>query len=173
MPTPPALIAIMRHGEKPADPDLHGLAPQGWERAVRLMTALQPGALLPADAAAPDAFYVPEYNGAPHTEGHRPYETLAPLASTANTVPQGVADADHTDDLADAILDADADTLVVCWEHHALEPLLATLDEQVTITPAPPPQVQWPGNDFSTVWILQSTGPRAYAWTAVQQDGRR
>lgn len=160
---PPALIVALRHGEKDRDadgnelPHQHGLNPIGVARAQRLVTTLRPGALLPDDAAEPQRFLVPHYDAGDDdvaTEGHRPYQTIAPTAAAVGTTPIAPCARDQTDRLATVTLATAVATLVVCWEHDALIEWLAALAAATPIAGEQRPE-KWKGKDFDTVWLLE------------------
>lgn len=69
----PAAIYLLRHGEKPADENDHGLTEQGWARAAMLADFLST-----ADFGPPSALFATKtsHDGG----GVRTQETLAPLA---------------------------------------------------------------------------------------------
>jgi broad specificity phosphatase PhoE len=163
---PPSLIVALRHGEKDRDadgnelPHQHGLNPLGVARARRLVTTLRPGALLPDDAADPQRFLVPHYEPGSDdvaTEGHRPYQTVAPTAAAVGTTPIAPCPRDQTERLAGVTLASGVETLVICWEHDALIDWLAALAAATTITGEERP-AKWKGKDFDTVWLLERTG---------------
>lgn len=117
----------------------HGLNAAGHARAKHLVTTLRPGALLPDTAADPGRFLVPAYDpGADDvgTEGHRPYQTVAPLAIALGTIPIAPCARDEANRLAAITLAAAVATVVVCWEHDALVEWLQKLAYATTVTTA-------------------------------------
>jgi hypothetical protein len=160
---PPAVIVALRHGEKPTSSSLHGLSPMGFARSVRYVTQLRPGVLLPPGAAEASEFLVPKYDGDPPTEGHRAYQTVAPVASVTGLVPTPGGKPGDVAGLLNAVLTATVATLVVCWEHDALVPWLTALAQKVTIKVAGGGSLPttWPGSDFDTVWVLAAVAGAA------------
>jgi hypothetical protein len=180
---PPQLIVALRHGEKDLGPDgkerqhEHGLNPAGFARAQRLVTTLRPGALLPDAAADPQRFLVPFYDpgedDAP-TEQHRPYQTVAPLATALGTVPIAPCPRDAENRLAAITRAAAVGTLVVCWEHDSLVKWLQKLSYATTVTRSDggPLPDDWDGKDFDTIWLLErDEADNSYVFDTRSQAG--
>ena len=160
----PRKIVILRHGEKPGDPDSPDttdqpdLAPAGVERANELVR------VIPADFGEPDFLVAATSSGM----SRRPVETLQPLANKLGFLadPPSVARfiqsyANHDfPQLADDLLNNNskfASTLViVCW-HHGNIPQLAralgvTAKQMATATEYNPRKDKWNSLVFDRFW---------------------
>jgi hypothetical protein len=174
MSPPPELIVALRHGEKPVDADgeeIHGepgLSRAGKLRAFALVTTLRPDRLLPAGAAEPGTFLVPNYDDG--ASNHRSFQTVAPIAGVLGRAPSPVCGRGDTKMLVGISQAATASTTVICWEHDHLVEWLHELAEHVTVEGELP--VDWPGEDFASVWLLARQADRAtptYAFSVAQQ----
>src|SRR5579863_2555501 len=151
-------IFIIRHAEKPDDPDQgitetgtidgESLIPRGWQRAGALAVFFGSKDGLPVPdriyAAAPD-----KQKLAPHVKvgsnSKRPLETITPLASKLKTTPNVTFTKGDEAHLAAEIAGLDGITLV-CWQHEAI-PAIAKL-VMGTAAGIPDP---WPGGRFDVV----------------------
>jgi hypothetical protein len=126
----PARLLLMRHAEKPDDPDNMHLSGEGRERAERLATYI------------PQTFGKPDFLIAAMQSKHsnRSYETLVPLSkATGLPIDPSFKDTQALD-LAGALLSDGAYAGkygVICWHHGALPGLLAALGA---------PDGSYPGN---------------------------
>jgi phosphohistidine phosphatase SixA len=138
----PAIVAIIRHGEKPADDSNPHLSDQGRARAAMLARTL------------PDIY--PKLSAlfacAPSKDSDRPYETIEPLAKVLGlTIDNSFADHQHAE-LAQKILEGSKSysgkTILICW-HHEQIPALARDDFGQASAPA-----QWSGHVFDQIWQI-------------------
>lgn len=149
----PRQIIILRHGEKPGDPenshDGTDLSTRGYERA---------GALAPY---VPDQFGIPDFLFATQASKHsnRPIETITPLATKLGMkIHSDYADGEVSA-LADHLLKSDKysnKVILICWHHGEIPALTQQLG-------GTPPLEKWPGNVFDRVWVLNfgETGVQA------------
>ena len=117
MPDKPKTLLVMRHAEKPDDPDDPDLTKDGLERAAKLATYI------------PQQFGQPDFIFAAAITRHsaRPYETVKPLSkATGVGIDATIADNDYGA-LAKELLTKPkyADKLVVvCWHHGNIPPMM-------------------------------------------------
>ncbi|MHA6845640.1 histidine phosphatase family protein [Ralstonia syzygii] len=142
-------ILIIRHGEKPGEPDIDALtdgtdlSTKGYERA---------GALSP---------YVPAMFGKPHflfatkasEHSNRPVETITPLARAIGLpIHDDYPDNDYGK-LASHLTSDDryaGKLVLICWHHGTIPKLAAALGGL-------PPETHWPPRSFDRVWMLEYT----------------
>ena len=142
--TLPAQILILRHGEKPGDPEQNDGGPdlsvRGYERAAALAYCV------------PDQFGKPDILFATQASKHsnRPRETLRPLAEALGlNIHCGYADGEFGQ-LAEHILSSGkcaGQRVLVCWHHGEIPALAQALGGL-------PPESKWPGKIFDRVWRL-------------------
>jgi hypothetical protein len=146
----PARVLIIRHGEKPADPNNPDLSPQGYARAQALTKLFQ---IHPTyvNLGLPVAYFAAAYDG---TNAKRAIETISPLAQSYNQtvlVPYPGKDGAQ---LAKLILQDpsyDGKTVMIAWVHERIPVLVQALGA----ISAPD---KWDGSDvFDRVWILDFT----------------
>ena len=155
--TPPPLIMIIRHGEKPGSDTSHGTAPggghdptsltvAGWVRAGALVELFAP---LTGNAAAglrrPDAIYASASKG-----GHskRAIQTVTPLAARLGLdIDRSFANG-HERKLAEELLTHTGATLV-SWHHETIHKIAHHLG---AVLPEPPRK--WPKDRFDVVWTF-------------------
>jgi phosphohistidine phosphatase SixA len=134
-------ILLLRHAEKPADPEDPTLAPEGAERARRLAQ------MLPTRYGTIDAVYAT----AASKHSNRPILTAQPLADALQLrVIDDVADQDYAV-LAERLLSLqkhDGKRVVICWHHGHIPDFAAALG--VANPPAP-----WPPLVFDRVWVIK------------------
>lgn len=144
----PNRILIVRHGEKPGDPnDSHDgsdLSSRGYQRA---------GALAPYIA---DQYGPPDFLFATQASKHsnRPVETLVPLATRLGLdIHSSYGDGEYGK-LADHLLSDPkyaGKTILICWHHGEIPALTAALGAQ---PPKNPPKDKWPPEVFDRVWLI-------------------
>jgi hypothetical protein len=145
---------IIRHGEKPSDPDDHGLNATGRRRAQAL-AELFTRPTLPAGLSRPTALYASRGD----TASLRPLQTLAPLSERLGLR----FDATDTEQIA-AELRRRGGASLVCWAHTELPDNAAALGP---VTPRPPRQ--WPDDRFDMVWVLPSDGNGGWRFAQVPE----
>jgi phosphohistidine phosphatase SixA len=126
----PKTILVMRHAEKPQDPDDPDLTKDGHARAIKLATFI------------PDNFGKPDFIFAAAITRHsaRPYETVRPLSKVTGVgIDATIADNDY-DALAKELLTKSkyaGKLVVVCWHHGNIPPLMRYLGAEKGDYPNP------------------------------------
>jgi hypothetical protein len=188
---PPALIYVIRHGEKPADPptptaapeppfgvdvngneSIHALLPHGWQRsgalAVLFAHALGP---LQAGLRTPTTLLSPDYGKPDKTQGHRTYQTIEGLSDRL-AVPINSPFAEGQEAaLASAVVADYTGVVLICWEHQHIPAIGAALPT-VSGTQIP---AAWPGDRFDVIWsfTLQpqlGDSPAEYVFSQIPQQ---
>ncbi len=168
---------LIRHGEKP-DPESpnagggveidgtandHSLTPRGWQRcgalAVLFTRPPQPGQ---SSLTTPDRLLCPDYGDPARTAVHRPYQSLLGLSGiTGHPIETPYREA-HEADLAAAVLNGGAGTVLICWDHTRIPAIAAAIP---TTTPVP---AAWPDHRFDLIWQFTLTDPATHTY-AFQQ----
>ncbi len=150
----PPQIILFRHAEKPDDPAAVHLSPRGEERARALVSLLGRSSTLTSNAPIA-ALYATRVTK--HDHSQRTGETLAPLAQELGLPVQAPYETEFCSLLARDIL-ANADyrgkTVVICWTHHNIADLAASLG----VKPKP---AQWKDKTFDRLWIIKPTARSA------------
>ena len=162
LPVPrPAQIILIRHAEKPADPDNPHLSRAGVRRAARLVS------FITTDPAM-NRFGLPVAVFATHTtrhdNGQRTQETVAPLARALKLPVQTPYLGKDYAALARLILANPAyagKTVLICWNHEEIPQLAAALG----VTPEPP---KWKGSVFNRVYVISYHAGSAVLVQATQ-----
>jgi hypothetical protein len=141
---PPAIIMLIRHGEKPTEGK--DLSPVGFERA-KVIPQLFGG----AGAAPPHNLPRPEFLFATHESknSNREVETIAPLSGALKMpISSEIADKDFPT-LAKELLSGKyaGKVVLVCWHHGSLPEFAEALG-------AKPPYTKWPDTQFDRVWRI-------------------
>jgi hypothetical protein len=163
----PQRIVILRHGEKPGDPDSADiaaepdLAPAGVKRADALVSVIQ------ARFRRPDFLVAAASSNA----SHRPVETLQPLADSLGFLPdrfiQTYANHDFPDLARDLLHDSRfaSKLVIVCWHHGNIPPLARAFGitpEQMAIAPEYNARKdKWNSAVFDRSGFLTTLTPRA------------
>jgi hypothetical protein len=150
----PAEVILLRHGEKPPDPDDVHLSPVGEERARMLARYI---ATTPAltNSGVPSVLFATGWTRRSHSR--RPFETLEPLAKQLHQPIRRPFLVEDYARLARQILtspECDGKVVVVCWVHEFLPDLARALG----VTPKPPP---WKGHIYDRVWKITWVDHRA------------
>jgi hypothetical protein len=191
---PPAMIYIIRHGEKPADPPLaapgqapqvpgppfavdfqgnqdpHSLLPRGWQRSGALAVLFDP-ALGPLQAGlqTPAALLSPSYGSPDKTTGHRTYQTIQGLSDRLGVaIVSAFAEGDEPA-LAANVVSSYSGVVLICWEHDHI-PAIATSLPTVPGTVIPQP---WPGDRFDVIWtftLVPGSAPTQYTFGQIPQQ---
>jgi hypothetical protein len=132
----PLKIVIIQHGEKPDLGD--NLTCKGLNRSTLLP------AVIKSKFGIPDYVYVPSPVLGTSTGHSRMFQTILPLAIKYNlkvntTHPVNDYLAIYKD------LSKKTGTVLVCWEHLAIAPLVRTFKLKVN---------KWPDDDFDSIWII-------------------
>jgi hypothetical protein len=143
----PAQIILIRHAEKPADPENVHLSKAGVKRAERLVTFITTDPMM-TRFGAPVAVFATRTTA--HDDGQRTQETLAPLARALKLSVQTPYVGKDYAALAKLILGSSAysgQTIVICWNHEEIPQLTAALG----VAPEPP---KWKGSVFDQVYVI-------------------
>jgi hypothetical protein len=152
--TRPAQIILIRHAEKPADPDNPHLSPAGVRRAEQLVSFIRTNPAL-------TKFGLPVAVFATRTtkdgNGQRTQETVAPLA-TALRLPvlTPFRGKDYAAMAKRVLGDAryDGRTVLICWNHEQIPQLAASLG----VRPTPP---KWKSSVYDLVYVISYQGGEA------------
>jgi hypothetical protein len=157
----PAQVVILRHGEKPDNGD--DLNKRGYERANAL-----PG-LFETDPAltrygAPVAIYA--FGPTKKDRSFRAVETITPLANSLGIQVQDQFTVDELQPLVDSVMsnsDYDGKTVVICWEHDRIPPMVQTFGYNDAPT-------KWKKKVFDRLWILHFTGNKVTGFEDLPQN---
>jgi hypothetical protein len=180
----PAIIYIIRHGEKPADPvpgqpstapfgidvqgvqDVHSLLPQGWQRSGALAGLFDPArGLLQAGLQVPGSLISPSYEDADKTEAHRTYQTIQGLSGRLGIAIVSDFEEGQEPQLASAVVSGYDGVVLICWEHDHIPALANALP---TVGGTAIPQV-WPGDRFDVIWTFTLESGGQYAFGQIPQ----
>jgi hypothetical protein len=188
---PPAVIYIIRHGEKPADPpqgqpgpnpvapfgvdfdgnqDDHSLLPRGWQRSGALTTLFDPAAgPSPAGLRTPGSLISPTYGDPKKTVAHRTYQTIEGLSDRLGVAIDSQFAEGQESQLAAAVVSGASGVVLICWEHQHIPAIASALPTAPgTAIPA-----QWPGPRFDVVWsftLVPGATPAQYSFAQVPQQ---
>jgi hypothetical protein len=143
----PAHIILIRHAEKPADPDDPHLSPEGVERAKLLVSFITTDPAM-IKLGSPVAVFATRTTK--HDDGQRTQETVLPLSRALKLPVQTPFLGKDFADLATLILTSRAyagKTIVICWNHEVIPQLAAALG----VTPEPP---KWKRSVFDQVYVI-------------------
>jgi hypothetical protein len=186
--SPPDVIYIIRHGEKPADPppvapgqsppppvapfgvddqgvqDAHGLLPRGWQRSGALAVLFDPArGPLQAGLFTPAALLSPSYGSPGKTTAHRTYQTVQGLSERLG-LPIASAFAEGQEpQLAVSVVSGYSGIVLICWEHDHIPALASSLP---TMLGTAIPQ-KWPGDRFDVIWtftLVPGAAPAQYTF---------
>ncbi len=192
--SPPDVIYIIRHGEKPADPppqapgqpapapvapfgvddqgneDVHSLLPRGWQRSGALAVLFDP-ATGPRQAGLlmPTALLSPSYGDPDKTTAHRTYETIAGLSGRLGVAIVSAFAEGHEPQLAASVVSSNSGVVLICWEHEHIPALASALP---TVAGTAIPQ-QWPGDRFDVIWtftLVRGSAPVQYTFGQIPQQ---
>ncbi len=116
----PSFVLVMRHAEKPADPNDINLSPPGQTRAQKLATYI------------PATFGIPQFIFAAAVSNHsaRPVQTVQPLSDATHVpIDAKIADGDYAKLAKKLLEDAkySGQHGVVCWHHEKIPALVRAL----------------------------------------------
>jgi len=144
----PAEVVLLRHGEKPEDPEAVHLDERGRQRAAALPGWFATNSVI---SLKPGEVVLVASQVTRHEHGQRPYETLTPLARKLHLPVQTPFAASDHKNLARWVLTApecEGKTVVICWVHESLPELAADLG--VKSVPKP-----WKGHVYDRVWVIR------------------
>lgn len=143
----PSKVMIIRHAEKPEEG--HCLSLDGWQRAAALVPFFlgvrSDGCEPLTGFGTPVAIYAQKPT--PEHKSLRPMQTVAGLATALRINVKLVAHDDYRDMVREvqATPAYDGKTVLICWEHHAIQDLAAEFGV------SNPPD--FPGQ-FDRVWVI-------------------
>jgi hypothetical protein len=189
---PPAVIYIIRHGEKPPDPpsgdaaatatgppfgvdadgnqNEHSLTPRGWQRSGALAVLFDP-ALGASEAGLqrPGSLFSPSYGQPSKTAEHRTFQTIEALAGRLGIAIKSPFQEGQESDLATSVLANTSGVALICWEHHHIPAIADALPLTSGITiPA-----SWPDDRFDLIWaftLTTATDSPAYAFAQIPEQ---
>lgn len=144
---PPAHIILIRHAEKPADPDNPHLSPEGVKRAGQLVSFITND---PAMVRLGLPVTVFATKTTKDNDGQRSQETVAPLARALKVPVQTPYIAKDFAALPKEVLENQAyagKTVLICWNHEEITQLAVALG----VKPEPP---KWKGSVFDRVYVI-------------------
>ena len=187
---PPAVIYVIRHGEKPADPpagdtgaapsappfgvdfqgnqDEHSLLPRGWQRSGALAALFDPATgPVQAGLQVPGTLLSPSYGSTAKTQEHRTYQTIQGLSERLGVpIVSDYAEGDEPA-LASHVVSQYSGVVLICWEHDHIPSLASSLP----VTPGTAIPQAWPGGRFDVVWTFTLVpGTSQYAFGQVPQQ---
>jgi hypothetical protein len=138
-------LVIIRHGEKDASGD--NLNCKGMNRALQIPKVIV------GKFGVPKFIYVPTVNTGKSTTHSRMFQTATPLASKYGINVDSKYDVEDYEKLA-ANLQAQTGTILVVWEHEAIVEIAKALGAKTK-------GLQWPDNDFDSIWIVTYNNGKA------------
>jgi hypothetical protein len=150
----PAQIILIRHAEKPADPEDPHLAPAGVRRAGQLVSFIKTDSAMTRFGLPVAVFATKTTKGG---NGQRTQETVAPLARALGLpVQTPFLNKDYAA-IAKLILgdpEYAGRNVLICWNHEEIPQLAAALG----VTPKPP---KWKGSVYDLVYVISYHGGKA------------
>jgi hypothetical protein len=187
---PPEAIYIIRHGEKPADPEPsghgkspdapfgvdiegrqspHSLVPRGWQRAGGLVALFDPASGgAKSGLQTPTVLLSPVHGGPGKNAGHRTYQTIEGLGSRLGIAIDSDFAVGQESKLAATVVSDHSGVVLICWEHHHI-PLIASALPLVEGTVIPS---GWPKHRFDVVWafaLAPGAATTRYAFRQIPQ----
>jgi phosphohistidine phosphatase SixA len=150
----PARIILLRHAEKPADPEDSHLSPAGVKRAERLVSFIMKDPAM-SRFGSPVAVFASQTTK--HDNGQRSQETVAPLARALKLQVQTPFRSKDYAALAKLILANSAyagKTVLICWTHEEIPKLASALG----VKPRPP---KWKDSVFDKVYVISYQSGKA------------
>jgi phosphohistidine phosphatase SixA len=135
----PSRIILMRHADKPNDPDDEDLSQAGFARAEHLVT------YIPQTFGKPDDIMASAHS----KHSNRPTETVTPLAASLGINVEHDFENDDFEDLVDEIFseaEFHGKTIVICWHHGKLPAIAALLGAPAGSYPDP-----WPEDTYNLI----------------------
>jgi hypothetical protein len=187
---PPKAIYIIRHGEKPADPEPsghrksadapfgvdiegkqspHSLVPRGWQRAGGLAALFDPaGGGAKSGLQTPTDLLSPVHGGPGKNAGHRTYQTIEALGSRLGITIDSAFAVGQESQLAASVVRDLSGVVLICWEHHHIPAIASALPVVGgTIIPS-----AWPKHRFDVIWtftLVPDAGATQYAFGQIPQ----
>jgi broad specificity phosphatase PhoE len=181
----PDVVYLIRHAEKPTDPDApgpkahgvdidgvrsaHSLTPRGWQRAGALALLFSGSAWEHAGPLVrPDRLLAVSYGSRAHSARHRAYQTLTPLGAVSDVHIELPFGEDDEKELAASILGSDNRATLVAWDHTRI-PRIAEAFPVGAGTTLPD---EWPDERFDMIWCFTRRAGRAVVYDFEQLDQR-
>jgi len=184
---PPEAIYIIRHGEKPADPDPshhgkspdapfgvdlegkqspHSLVPRGWQRAGGLVALFDPASGgAKSGLLTPTVLLSPVHGGPGKNAGHRTYQTIEGLGGRLGITIDSAFAVGQEPELAASVVRDHSGVVLICWEHHHIPAIASALPlVSGAVIPA-----AWPKHRFDVVWTFTLDPDAATAQYAFGQ----
>jgi len=172
--TPPAVIYIIRHGEKPQEhpephagvdfrgrQNEHSLLPRGWQRSGALAALFDPARGL----RVPQVLISPSYGHPGKTADHRTHQTIRGLSDRIGVEITSDFAKGQERQLAAAVLTSGPGAVLICWEHAHIPALAAALPLiGGTVIPK-----TWPDDRYDVIWTFTLAGDDRYAFGQVPQ----
>ncbi|CEJ90957.1 hypothetical protein VHEMI06706 [[Torrubiella] hemipterigena] len=135
-------VYLIRHGEKPADDNEHGLSAAGVKRSQCLRNVF----------GAKSSYNIGHIMAqTPQDDGSRgrPRDTVAPLAADLGLTTDLSCDRDDADCVADVVKNyTGKGNILICWEHKKLNNLAKAIGAK--------DQGNYPGDHFDIIWVQPS-----------------
>ena len=150
----PAEVILIRHAEKPANPEALHLSKEGVKRANALVPYITTAPELTRHGL-PVALYAARTTK--HGHGQRTHETIAPLSKELHLPIQAPYLSEDYAALAKSILSNRkyrGKTVLICWVHESIPQLAAALG----VRPEPP---KWKGEVYDRVYLISYEGGKA------------
>jgi hypothetical protein len=183
-PGAPDAIYIIRHGEKPAEPeprraapahrgvDFHGnqndhsLLPRGWQRSGALAALFDPSqGPLRAGLQVPRMLISPSYGDGGKTAQHRTHQTIRGIADRLGIAIATDFGKGHEPQLAAALAESGPGAVLICWDHAHIPALASALPlVQGTVIPK-----TWPADRFDVIWTFTLATSSEYSFDQVPQ----
>jgi hypothetical protein len=182
--TPPDVIYIIRHGEKPEEPqsrraapahrgvDFHGnqnehsLLPRGWQRSGALAALFDPSqGPLRAGLQVPRTLISPSYGDGGKTAQHRTHQTISGISDRLGIAIASDFAKGHEPRLAAALKKSGPGAVLICWDHAHI-PALASALPLVYGTVIPK---TWPDDRFDLIWTFTLVTGDKYSFAQVPQ----
>lgn len=183
-PAPPDAIYVIRHGEKPDEPesrhsapthravDYHGnhnehsLLPRGWQRSGALAALFDPsrGPLRPG-LRIPRKLVSPSYGDKSTNAGHRTHQTISGISGRLGISITADFAKGQEPELAAELAKSGPGAVLVCWDHAHI-PALACALPLVHGTVIPD---KWPGDRFDLIWSFTLAAGREYSFAQLPQ----
>jgi hypothetical protein len=182
--SPPDVIYIIRHGEKPEDPaprrppaahcgvDFHGnrnehsLLPRGWQRSGALAALFDPSrGPLRTGLQVPTMLIAPSYGGKDKTTHHRTHQTISGISDRLGIAIAADYAKGQEQQLAAALAKSGPGAVLICWEHAHI-PVLASALPLVHGTLVP---TTWPADRFDVIWTFTLVTNDEYIFGQVPQ----
>jgi hypothetical protein len=180
MNSPPEVIYIIRHAEKPLKPPLsgvdfkgsqneHSLLPRGWQRSGALTALFHPDfGSVRAGLRTPTVLVAPSWGHPGKTAAHRSYQTIQGLSEHLRLPITSEFAKGEEERLADSLVRGCSGVVLICWEHNHI-PVIASSLPLVRGTAIPR---SWPDDRYDVIWsftLIAGPGPVRYTFDQVPQ----